>query len=334
MSDTVRAELDAERVRDWMGLDPEFSSWLNHLASVGVGATPASLPSGADCVDLLLRMQVPEADAREAIEVMPSAESDPELWWILERCVHAFALQRENPTGRTQWPTLPPRLGTKGRYFYLFVFAAGVPSLLEWHAARGIPEEVSWATLADVGEKVVVHRLTHGIGGLDKQFWLQLHFHGSIYTLGRLQYEMAKAWSSTASGDGGPDLGEPVLSVHITETGPLTPADCDASDAWAREFFPKCFPEFRARFMVCESWLLDDQLAAYLPETSNIIKFQRRFALTPKTSDGDSGVLEFVFHHLGRDLHTLPRKTSLERAVLSHLDAGKHWLIRSGWAAL
>jgi GNAT-like C-terminal domain len=42
---------------------------------------------------------------------------------------------------------------------------------------------------------------------------------------------------------------------------------------------------------ICTSWLLDDQLAAYLKPDSNIIRFQRRFSLLPDSSDGDDDVL-------------------------------------------
>ena len=61
----------------------------------------------------------------------------------------------------------------------------------------------------------------------------------------------------------------------------MTAEACDASFAWAPRFFARHFPEDDYRVATCGSWLLDEQLAEYLPETSNIVQFQRRFRLVP-----------------------------------------------------
>jgi hypothetical protein len=88
------------------------------------------------------------------------------------------------------------------------------------------------------------------------------------------------------------------------------------------------------RVAVCHSWLLDPQLAEYLPPKSNIIQFQRRFQPAYQPKPDDHGILRFVFGQAGIDRASAPRRTRLERAVLDHLDAGRHWHGGAGWTLL
>jgi hypothetical protein len=128
--------------------------------------------------------------------------------------------------------------------------------------------------------------------------------------------------------------GDPCLGTHIPETGPLTPEACDASFRRAREFFARHFPEESYPIATCGSWLLDPQLAEYLPATSNIMRFQRRFHLTPVSWDADREIVEFVFRRSKPQLDELPQETTLQRAIVQHLRAGRHWFGRSGWLEL
>jgi hypothetical protein len=86
--------------------------------------------------------------------------------------------------------------------------------------------------------------------------------------------------------------------------------------------------------MVCTSWLLDEQLADYLPADSNIMRFQRRFTLTDDAVVDDHEPLRFIFRRVPADLGKLPRDTTLQRALVDHLERGKHWRIRTGWFPL
>lgn len=71
------------------------------------------------------------------------------------------------------------------------------------------------------------------------------------------------------------------LDVHIPGAVPLDPEVCEDSYGRAQEFFDTYFPSPVRRVAVCSSWLLDDQLAEYLPATANIVRFQRAFHLVP-----------------------------------------------------
>ena len=220
--------------------------------------------------------------------------------------VQAHCRELLESTAPVAWPNVDG-------YFYVLVFLAALPAVRAQHAALGIPEHISRATLADLGNKMAIYRRSHGVGGLDRQSWLIRHFRGTLYRLGRLQFDML-----------GPDL-----DVHIPEDGPLSPAACDESFGAARPFFARHFGN-TYRSAVCRSWLLDRQLAEYLPETSNIVRFQRRFKPTGAVEDGDHDILEFVFRRHPADLGELPQKTALQRAIVTHLRRGGHWRIESG----
>jgi hypothetical protein len=128
--------------------------------------------------------------------------------------------------------------------------------------------------------------------------------------------------------------GDPALGIHIPESGPLTPEACADSLAQAGSFFARHFPETPTHLAICTSWLLDPQLARYLAPDSNIIRFQRRFTIVGDGYDGDADVLRFVFHRIAPNVGELPERTTLERAIVAHLRAGKHWRSPTGWLEL
>jgi hypothetical protein len=322
------AALDGAAVRRRLGLGGEFDELLADLAGIGAAA-PATLPGPDEAAGTLARMRVPADELPEALAALPDPAGTPELWWLLERLRHRLLAGMGGHAPMPSWPDLPERLGAAGRWFYLAVFLATVPDLRRFHAEHGVPEEVTWDTLGDVGDKVVLRRRTRGTGGLDKQDWFTIHFRGVLYALGRLQYNL----HTVRSGGGGLTPGAPALGVHIPESGPLDPAACDASLARARGFFDGHLG-VDAAVARCHSWLLDDQLAEYLPAESNILRFQRRFRLLPGGRVSDRDILEFVFRRVDPDLDTLPRGTTLQRAVVDHLRAGRHWRLGVGWLPL
>ena len=200
----------------------------------------------------------------------------------------------------------------------LLTLVATAPDVAAWHAGRGIPAEISAASLSDLGQQVWVHRLTSGSFGLHTQGWLTIAWSGALYWLGRLQFNLQ------------PEDDGWVLSTHIPRTGPLTPEGVDTSFAAATRFFASYFPEYPTRGVICSSWLLNPALTAALPH-SNLAAFQRRWHLTGERHDGEADVLFFVFGRRGpTDLHSLPRDTALRRAILDQLNSGKGWSSLTG----
>lgn len=204
----------------------------------------------------------------------------------------------------------------------LLALLASVDEVREFHVARGIAADDSWRALSDLGQQVFVHRLTYGSFGLHTYDWLRVAWSGALYWLGRLQFNLQPSSVGATSWE---------LSTHIPRSGPLKAEEVDASFAWARRFFAKHFDEFPASAFACHSWLLDPQLADALPETSNMTKFQRRWVLEGEPTIGDNDALFFTFNRRPPvDLATLPRDTTLQRAILDRLHAGGHWRVWHG----
>ncbi|GHH32886.1 acyltransferase domain-containing protein [Lentzea cavernae] len=304
---------------------------------------------GADVADLdplttdeaarrLALLGVPDVDHAGVLASMPGPNRTPELWQALERCHQVLYAADPIPSREVVWPDAPAGLGAAGRYFYVHLYLLALPSLLNLHRVLGVPFDVTEATVRDLGAKVVSYRKYYDRGGFDRQGWLVRHFRGTLFRLGRLQFDRATLTVDEyrAESEGGPKDGTPVLEVHIPGDGPMTPEACDESFRRARPFFQTHFPDELHEYGTCRSWLLDPQLADFLPETSNIVRFQRRWTSFGPAPDCDSDVLEFV-HHLPPgtgDLAALPRDTTLQRAIVSHLESGGHWRQGCGWLAL
>jgi hypothetical protein len=281
----------------------------------------APLPAKADAPAILDRLAVAPDDAAEILAGWPDPGSPlwtPELRWLLDRSI---ALVRAD-LGGYGWlppgPELPRERGPAWRHLYVYTYLALVDVVLGYHRDHGVADAVSWVTLADLGRNLAIDRRMHREGWPVMQSWLTLHARGGVYELGRLQHQR----------------GDTAIGLHIPDSGPMTPEAVSASLDEARAFFPRHFPGERYTAFSCGSWLLDPQLQEYLPEDSNIVAFQRRFELEPYEEpeglDADVEVLRFVFRTLTTPLDQLPRRTVLQRAIVDHLTAGRHFLWRRG----
>ena len=329
--------MDVDAVAGALGLGPRYDSWLRALDQVE--PSPAfALSSGEEAAELLVRLEVPAEDLDAVLSVWPHAERDAEIWWLLERCQARFAAHMGDGDALIECPSLPRVLDLQGRCFWIFVFASMVEMTRAHHHERGVPDDISWATLADLGQQLIVHRKRRGTVGLDLQWWLVAHFLGALYALGRLQFHLYHLRSGIAGPAFWPESDEPgfrrgdaTLGVHIPATGPLTPEACDESFAMAKAFVPEHFPEHEFRVATCTSWLLDDQLAEFLRADSNIVQFQRRFTVVDGANDDGRDTLLFVFDRVPDSVEELPQRTTLERAIVQHLRGGGRWRTRTGW---
>lgn len=118
------------------------------------------------------------------------------------------------------------------------------------------------------------------------------------------------------------DPGDPVLDIHIPESGPMDFDRCGESLHRALDFFPHHFPELApARAFVCGTWFFDSQYQKILPPTANIVRFQREFYLYPLFSY-DREAFRRVFGTPPTDLRHAPRDTSLQRALIDFTLSG------------
>jgi hypothetical protein len=124
--------------------------------------------------------------------------------------------------------------------------------------------------------------------------------------------------------------GDPVLGIHIPATGPMDHAACGESMRRAGPFFATHFPDRPFTALTCSSWLLDPQLEQYLPAESNLVRFLSEFYLYPTPGASNHQTYERVFDDAKIEIPTAPQRSSLQRAIVQHVNAGGRW--RSGGA--
>jgi hypothetical protein len=290
--------------------------WLGYVEGLGEPDFRVALPSPDDLIAVLIELAVPHEDIDAMVALRLSKEEQRLLRLSVHGLVRAMGSLDEPPRS-AQFP---------GPYLAPLIFVAARPHVRAHHRERRIPVALSRLILADLGRNMAVHRRRFGTPGLDPAHWVQRHFRGMIYQLGRLQFELINLGDTTAASVAAADLpwraGDVVLSVHIPDyCGPLSPQAVSESLRRAAEFFPRHFPEHDLRLAVCHSWLLDPQLAEHLPPTSNILAFQRRFHLS-HVAPGDS-IARFV-----------RPGTRLGMVMERHVEAGGQWQTGSGWLVL
>jgi hypothetical protein len=326
--------LDAARA------DERLADWLNGLEEDGsLPATKARVPDADDLAEVLVDLAVPYEDINDLVALRGALAADEGATWLLGRCADGLVRDMGKIGKGPRLLPLPQASGPLGRYFHVYVFVAALPYVRAHHRERGIPDDISRRTLADLGRGLVLHRRRYGLGGLVAPGWYALHFHGELFQLGRLQYQRSRVSGreGVALAAAGLPLGpgDPCVDLHVPDyAGPLTPRAIDRSLASAREFLARYFPRERYTAGCCHSWLLDPQLKRYLPADANIVRFQERFKVSCGTGEPEDDLpVRFVFGDPELPVETLPRRTTLERAVADHLRAGGHWYGGHGWFA-
>jgi hypothetical protein len=294
---------------------------VERVAQLAGDRPSVPLPARADVPELLDRLAVRPDDAAEIMRGWPDPSSPlwtPELRWLLDRSTALVHADLGGHGWLSPGPELPRDRGPAWRHLYVYAYLALVDVARGYHRDHGVPDDVSLRSLADLGRNLAIDRRMRGEGWPVMQSWLTLHARGSIYELGRLQHHP----------------GDTAIGLHVPDAGPLTPEAVGASLDEARAFFARHFPDEPYTAFSCGSWLLDPQLREYLPEGSNIVRFQQMFELVPYEEkdgpDADVEVLRFVFRTLSTPLDQLPRRTALQRAIIDHLRAGRHWHWRHG----
>lgn len=205
----------------------------------------------------------------------------------------------------------------------LCAFAATADDVIAHQQARGVRAATSVRTLNDLGQQVMKHRHVHGETGLHNQGWLRAVWSGGFLWLGRLQFEPTLSDLGVA---GGPK--RRVLSVHIPQTGPLTPESVDAAFTAASDAYRRHYPDLgEPAAFICDSWLLDAVLTELVPGT-NLARFAQRWT-TWECGEGDWSAAYFAFDidTPGRgaaDPDTLPADSTLRRRLVEHWKSGGH----------
>jgi len=90
-------------------------------------------------------------------------------------------------------------------------------------------------------------------------------------------------------------FGDYAVNVHIPAIGPMLREECVASLRRMETFMQKFHPEIDWKGFVCYSWLLDPVFRTLLPETSNIVAFQKLGYYFPCNVDATDDTIWRVF---------------------------------------
>ncbi|MEY9212016.1 DUF5596 domain-containing protein [Thermobifida halotolerans] len=314
-----------------LGLAADAAPTLASLADFPA-PEPAPLPPPEAARGVLDALAFDEADRADLLALWPAPDWPDTARWLLDAC-HARVVADQGRPGWVDWPDLTSADDARVRCAPVYAFLAATPLLREQHRRRGVPADVTAATLADVGRHVAKTRRMYGRVGLDLPVWIALHYRGSLLEVGRLQYETARLDDGDFPGVAELAGGQPLARLHIPASGPLAPEAVDASLARARAVLAAVTGQ-EVRVATCTSWLLDPQLRRYLPAGSNILAFQDRFTLTDRVGPGDADVFRFVFECPEVAPDRVEPASRLQRGVLDLLERGGSWRVRTGWLRL
>ena len=185
-------------------------------------------------------------------------------------------------------------LGEKDGRRNLLSFLFFCEELSKKYEEKGIDEQILLDTLGDLVIWTNIWSEQKGELALYELPWLMNHMKMRLFRIGSLEFMMGKAHADIP--EVGLSRGDNVLDVHIPHNADLSEEACRASSAAARAFFAEYYPEFTYSHLYCHSWLLDRELEALLPETSNILKFGRMFRLSEDPGAVSYAALRYVFH--------------------------------------
>ncbi|MBR4289795.1 MAG: DUF5596 domain-containing protein [Oscillospiraceae bacterium] len=186
------------------------------------------------------------------------------------------------------------------------------------YARLSISGDIYTGTMAAFSRFVREHLESYGCYGFDRGFWTTRQVSCRLFRIGQLEYELAVK------------DGEPVVSLHIPTDVDLRPEVLRPSIQNGLQEFYRIFPAYAARRVYCHSWLLSPMLKEFLPEKSNILRFQALFDIEPDSIPGKD-VLLWVFKNPKLPKEDYPENTSLQRKLKQFFLNGGEFLEGKGY---
>ena len=185
----------------------------------------------------------------------------------------------------------------------------------------GISEEIYVDTMGAFSRFVREHMESYGRYGFDRGSWTPRQVSAKLFRIGQLEYELTKL------------DGKPIVSLHIPTDVDLRPEILRPSMKEGLAELYRLFPEYEGKPVYCHSWIISPMLKDYLPETSNILRFQEMFELDEETTPGN-GVLLWVFKNPKLPVAEFPENTSLQRKLKAFFLSGGQFQDGKGYLRL
>ena len=135
-----------------------------------------------------------EGDMRQAVlRAADEIARDPALMRLAWHCHYMLFVSEENQAVGPvyAWPKMPARGGLGARLLYAVVALSGFDAIRDAHAARDIPQDITWHTLTDV--RIWIRDDTEAAQGtwtFNNIAWVSQSLQGCLYRLGRMQFEI------------------------------------------------------------------------------------------------------------------------------------------------
>lgn len=197
--------------------------------------------------------------------------------------------------------------------------------LMEKYIEKGLPEDIYWDSLKDLGYKLKECYHIHGIWGTFVRGWFPGFYQMSRFALGRMQYEYATFSFDTVTISGITiKSGDKVLMIHIPSSGSFTKEERLESYHMAKEFYSKDFDN-QPIPVVCDSWLLYPAYKEVFPTHSNIRSFIDDFSyIYEKTEEEFHDAWRIFGNDYNKSAKDWPQTTSLQKAFAEYfINGGK-----------
>ncbi|MGN1266502.1 MAG: acyltransferase domain-containing protein [Dorea sp.] len=195
----------------------------------------------------------------------------------------------------------------------------------EEYKKKNITGDVFDATFYDITLWTQECYRKYGIYGLEEAYWIGMSVKMKLFRLGRLQFEPMILSEDMTGKTNVLKVGTKVLNVHIPAGERMDFEECKKSLKRAEDFFGDTYEAY-----VCDSWLLTPILKEFLPETSNIIRFQNMFEVT-KVHYSFPQAEQRIFEDIREDKENYPEDTLLRRATKEYFVQGNDMGIGIGF---
>ena len=140
-----------------------------------------------------------EEDAeRDLLEMANIVRNDETLKFLFFHCSKLlFGANKLYPKSISDWPDFSPLIpGGKGSMFLLLLGFHAIDRIIATHKTMNIPEDITFATCADVGSRVLISKdFNNGEIGISNTCinWLCQNFvAGRIFQIGRMQFHLVQ----------------------------------------------------------------------------------------------------------------------------------------------
>lgn len=206
---------------------------------------------------------------------------------------------------------------------YLIFLLSCVEYMKDDYKRFGISDEIYHQSALDIKYKFDECKTVYGVSGVSDPMWYDRFFRLTRFGIGRLQYEKIPfEFEDFTKGGYTIEQGSAVYNCHIPSSGTLKTDDVIASFKAAHAFFNQDLTD-NIMPIICYSWLLFPENEQILGENSNVVKFSKLFSpIKAVYHKGFSNAWRVFGKPFDGNIADMPKDTSMQRAILKHLECG------------